>query len=705
MSQNRQEIQKRMIELADEIERHNRAYYVENVPLVTDREFDRLLAELVELERLHPEFADPNSPTQRVGGEPLKVFSQVQHSVPLMSLDNTYSPDELRQFVDRAERLLEGRKLDWVLEPKIDGVAVTLRYEQGQLLYGATRGDGRTGDDITQNLRTIRTIPFKLSGGSLQRGLRKKGHEQGGEGELFSADEISRSPMPHLPVLEIRGEVFMTRPTFEKLNAERQKRDDILFVNPRNAAAGTLKLLDSREVARRSLSIICYSIADIRGVDIRSHREALSLLESLGFPTPAKTWHCRDFDAMLRALTELDSYRKKLPYDTDGGVLKVDSHALRRELGQTSKAPRWAIAYKFEAEKAETRLLDIQIQVGRTGALTPIAILEPVFVSNTTVSRATLHNESEIARKDIRVGDTVIVEKAGEIIPAVIGVVMSKRPSDSKPFMFPRHCPVCGGEATRDKVAGEDGALVRCENLSCPAQIKRRIQHYASRGAMDIDGLGEAMVDQLVDIKLVHTIADLYDLTVERILECERMAQKSASNLYQAIQESRTREFWRVIFGLGIRHVGAASARSLARHFGDMEKLKSASLEQLFEVEDVGDVVAASIQDFFTKKDNLEVIARLEKAGVQMKSNSTDAGEAGSERLKGKIFVLTGTLATLTRDEASELIRRHGGAVKSSVSKNTSYVLAGEEAGSKLADARKLGVAVIDEAGLKALIE
>jgi DNA ligase (NAD+) len=695
-----QQAKKRIEELIAEIDKHNRAYYVDNAPTVSDREFDRLLQELISLEREYPDLASPHSPTQRVGGEPLKEFKQVQHRIPLMSLDNTYSYEELREFVTRAEKIVEGRAMTWVLEPKIDGVAVTLRYEHGELKYGATRGDGTVGDDITENLKTIRSIPLRIHGGSLKNEKPSKKRDTETP-ELFSTEGM-KGHLPQLPIFEARGEVYLSRAKFDEINKEKEKLGEALFVNPRNAASGTLKQLDSRIVASRGLSILFYNIAEIQGVELRSHQQAISLLRSLGFPTHSKIWVCQNIDQIEKALKELDTFRKTLPFDTDGGVLKVDAYIQQRELGHTSKAPRWAIAYKFESEKAETELLDIQIQVGRTGALTPVAILKPVFVSGSTVARATLHNDSEIARKDIRIGDSVIIEKAGEIIPAVISVVMSKRPANAKPFHMPKKCPVCGGEITRDVVAGEEGTLLRCENLSCPAQIKRRIQHYASRGAMDIEGLGEALVDQLVNGNLVHSIADIYDLKRDQIANLERMAEKSADNVLEAIETSKSRDLWRLIFGLGIRHVGAASARSLANHFGSMEKLKKATVEELFAVEDVGETVAQSIQDFFAKKDNLQTIDRLKAAGLKL--TAENVGKK-SDALAGQSFVLTGTLPSWSREEAGEKIRQAGGVVKSSVSKKTSYVVAGEEAGSKLEDAKKFGITVIDEAGLRKLLQ
>ncbi|MDD2708171.1 MAG: NAD-dependent DNA ligase LigA [Verrucomicrobiae bacterium] len=662
-----------MKELMAELERHNRAYYVEHSPSISDREYDRLLAELAVLEREHPESASPFSPTQKVGGAPLEAFASAAHRVPMMSLDNTYSPPDLREFVERAEKGLGGAAIDWILEPKIDGVAVSLRFEKGLFVRGATRGDGRKGDDITANLKTIRSLPLQLS--------------------------LANPP----EVLEVRGEVYMTRDGFRKLNYEREKGGETLFVNPRNAAAGTLKQLDSREVARRPLEILFYAVAEIEGAAPQSHREALALLREAGLPGHSRMWDCRSVEEIEAALMELDVFRRGLPYETDGGVLKVNSFAQQQQLGQTSKAPRWAIAYKFETEKAVTRLRNIEIQVGRTGVLTPVAVLEPVFVSGSTVSRATLHNEEEIARKDIRVGDVVVIEKAGEVIPAVVEVVMAKRSKDARRFVMPGQCPSCGGRVSKDVVGGEEGIMVRCENLSCPAQIKRRIQHYAARGAMDIEGLGEALVDQLVDLKLLRHIDELYDLTAEKLIQLDRMGNKSAGNLIEAIQQSRSRHLWRLLFGLGIRHVGAASARALSGHFGNLDSLKTAAVEDLTRVPDVGEIVARSIRDFFDKEDNLRTLERLKQHGLNFVAME-DEKPSSSGNLAGKTFVLTGALPAWSREEASEQIRRAGGTVSSSVSKKTAYVVAGEDAGSKLEKARQLGVAVLDETGLRKLL-
>ena len=698
------EIAARMRELEKELDRHNHAYYVEASPVISDPEYDRLMAELIELERAHADLVSENSPSRRIGGTPLPGFKPVAHRVPMLSLDNTYSLQELGGFVARAAKLLPEEKIEWVLEPKIDGVAVTLRYENGELACGATRGDGRTGDDVTANLRTIRSLPLTLRGGSLSR-PKKTAATKDLQGDLFAVGALDTSKTPNLPLIEVRGEVYMNRADFETLNHEREKRGEARFANPRNATAGTLKLLDSREVARRPLRIVFYGIAEARGVTVTRQSETLSLLASLGFPTPPRTWRCRTPEEIERSVGELATYRRELPFETDGGVLKADLLAQQRALGTTSKAPRWAIAYKFEAEKAETLLRAITVQVGRTGALTPVAELDPVLVSGSTVSRATLHNESEVARKDIRVGDTVVIEKAGEVIPAVLRFVPEKRPKDAKPFKMPARCPACGGNITRDLVGDEEGTLLRCENLSCPAQIKRRVQHYASRGAMDIEGLGESLVEQLVDGKLVRSIADLYDLSREGVSDLDRMAEKSADNLIQGIEESKARDLWRLIFGLGIRHVGAASARSLAEHFETLDRLRQATVEELIAVTDVGEVVARSLRDFFEKPDNLATLERLRKAGLAFETRNVKRETRNV--LDGKSFVLTGALPNLERDKAAEMIREAGGIVRSSVSKKTDYLVAGADPGSKLDEFRLLGLSddrLLDESALLRLL-
>jgi DNA ligase (NAD+) len=630
-----------------------------------------MLEELRELERVHPELAREDSPTRRIGESPSPEFLPHAHKVPMMSLDNTYSVDELKAFLQRVRKgLKEGAEVRWVVEPKVDGVAVTLIYERGKFVRGATRGDGSTGDDITSNLRTIRNLPLRLS------------------------------IQPRR--LEVRGEVYMIRKGFEQINREREKEGLPLFANPRNSAAGSLKQLDPRITARRPLAVVLYSIADIEGERVAFHHEALDLLRKAGLPGPAKDWRVCSDDEVIRAVEEVDQLRNKLPYDTDGAVVKLDSLSDQAALGMTSKSPRWAVAYKFESERARTRLLDIQVQVGRTGTLTPVAHLEPIKVAGSTVSRATLHNADEIERKDIRIGDMVVIEKAGEVIPAVVEVCKELRKGSEKKFKMPARCPACGGEVSREE--GEVAA--RCENLDCPAQLERRIQHFASRGAMDIDGMGEALVKQLVERKLVRGVADLYELRLQDLESLERMGEKSAANIVEALEQSKQRGLWRLIFGLGIRHVGATAARTLADHFGSMDTLSDAGVEELEAIHEIGPVMAASIADFFSKKENRKVVERLKKAGLHLEDRRSEiADRKVSQAVVGKTFVLTGTLPSLKREEASEMIRQAGGKVSSSVSKKTDYVLAGEEAGSKLEKAKELGIRVLDEVEFRKLLE
>ncbi|MBV9463378.1 MAG: NAD-dependent DNA ligase LigA [Verrucomicrobiae bacterium] len=658
---------RRIEELTEEVIKHNRLYYEEALPEVSDREYDRLLEELRELERKHPELARPDSPTRRVGGAPNREFAQVEHEVPMLSLENTYSAEELQEFLDRVKRGLGEEEPAWVIEPKVDGVAVSLQYRDGVFVRGATRGDGTRGDDISANLRTIRSLPLEL----------KKG--------------------PAL--LEVRGEVYMLRSGFEKLNKEREAEGLPVFANPRNSAAGSLKQLDSRITAKRPLGIVLYGVARLEGAGVRSQHEALERLEQWGLPGPAKFWKARADDQVFAAIEAVDAFRKTLPYDTDGAVVKLDQIEQQKKLGLTSKSPRWAVAYKFESEKAETRLLEIQVQVGRTGTLTPVAHLEPVFVAGSTVARATLHNADEIERKDIRIGDRVVIEKAGEVIPAVISVRKDLRTGREKKFRMPKECPICATPVSRE----EGEVAIRCENLSCPAQLERRIQHFASRGAMDIEGLGDALVKQLVARELVRDVADLYRLGLQDLESLERMAEKSAGNILAAIDESRSRDLWRLLFGLGIRHVGSTGARSLAAHFGSLDALAEAGADELLKVRDIGEVVADSIVDFFAKKANREVLERLRKAGVNFKAEKRAPAEGSS--LAGKTFVLTGTLPSMTREAATELIVAAGGKVSSSVSKKTHYVVAGSEAGSKLEKARQLGVEILDEPALRKLLE
>jgi DNA ligase (NAD+) len=651
-------------ELIEKIRKLDRAYYEEAQPLVSDQEYDTLYRELLDLEKAHPELPTVDSPSQRVGGAPLPHFVAVPHAIPMQSLDNTYSATELEAFVDRIQKSLEGEKLGFVIEPKIDGVAVSVRYEKGQLVQGLTRGDGQRGDDVTQNLRTIRKLPLSIKNKAA--------------------------------VLEVRGEVYYPQAAFAKLNQQREAEGEPLFANPRNAAAGTLKQLDSRLVAKRPLAIVLYGPGELQGVECTTQQEWLELIAKAGLPVPEKTWFCETKAELLSAVEELDLVRKRFSYATDGAVVKLNEWRLRNALGTTSKAPRWAIAYKYSAEKAVTTLESVTFQVGRTGAITPVAELKPVLLAGTTVKRATLHNFEEIKRKDIRIGDHVTVEKAGEVIPAVLGAVVEARTGTEKVIEPPKNCPVCETDL------GWDGIFLRCANPSCPAQTQRKIQHFAQRGAMDIHGMGESLVEQLVDAKLVKDPADLYELTLEQLSGLERMAEKSAQNVLDGIQASKKADLWRLIFGIGILHVGAGGARALASHFGSLENLSKATEEELYGVRDIGEVVAKSIVTWFGREGNGELVRRLHKAGVNMTAQQA-AARSGSKKLAGKTFVLTGTLSE-PREDIKERIIAAGGKVSSSVSKKTDYVVAGENAGSKLDDAQRLNVKVLDEAQLAELL-
>jgi DNA ligase (NAD+) len=659
--------EERIAALRAEIAEHNRRYYDEAAPTISDREYDRLYRELVDLETQFPRFVRPDSPTQRVGGAPLKAFSQITHRVPMLSLDNTYSEEEVGAFYRRMTKLLPNDKIPVVVEPKVDGVAVSLLYENGRLRYAATRGDGTTGDDITQNVRTIRSLPKQLKGDPPK-------------------------------VFEVRGEVFMTKKGFAKLNAERSEAGLAVFANPRNSAAGSLKQLDPAITAQRPLGIVLYGTGAVEGVELTHHSQLFSLLKRLGLPTSDRWWMAGSLEEILSAIHELEKVRHDFVYETDGAVAKVDDFRQRESLGMTAKAPRWAMAFKYEAERVETKLHDVLIQVGRTGTLTPVAALEPVFVSGSTVSRATLHNEEEIARKDIRIGDTVVIEKAGEVIPAVVGVRTDLRNGSEKKFRMPVKCPVCGS-----KVVKEEGQVaVRCVNVQCPAQRKRRIEHFASRGAMDIEGLGEAMVEQLVRHGLIADASDIYSLTNEQLVVLERMGDKSVANLLGAIERSKQQPLWRLLFGLGILHVGVSAARALAEHFPDLDALMAATGEELQRIPDVGEVVGKSIAQFFREPGNREMIKKLRKAGLRL-SSEPKAVAPNDSKIKGTTWVLTGTLSK-PREEIAEEIVRHGGKVSGSVSKKTSFVLAGEEAGSKLAKAKKLGIQIVEEAEFRKLL-
>jgi DNA ligase (NAD+) len=652
-------------ELVEKIRKLDRAYYEEAQPLVSDQEYDRIYRELLDLEAAHPELDISDSPSQRVGGAPLPHFTSVRHAIPMQSLDNTYSPSELEAFVDRVQKALEGEKISFQLEPKIDGVSVSVRYEKGKFVQGATRGDGQVGDDITANLRTIRNLPLEIKN--------------------------------RAPVLELRGEVYYPSVAFEKLNKQREAAGEATFANPRNAAAGTLKQLDSKLVAKRPLAIVLYGQGEVQGIECATQEDWFELLEKAGLPVPEKTYFAKDKAELLAHVEDMDRARKKFPYATDGAVVKLNEWRLRKALGSTSKAPRWAIAYKYSAEKAVTTLEGVTFQVGRTGVITPVAELKPVLLAGSTVARATLHNFEEIKRKDIRIGDHVNVEKAGEVIPAVLGAVLEARTGKEKAIVPPKECPACETELEWH------GIFLRCPNPSCPAQTQRRIQHFAQRGAMDIDGLGESLVEQLVDAKLAKDPADLYDLTLEQLAGLERMAEKSAQNVLDGIAASKKADLWRLIFGLGILHVGAGSARALASHFGSIEALSHATEEQLCEVRDVGEVVAKSVRHWFAQKENHKLIERLRRAGLNFTAQQISV-QAKAEKIAGKTFVITGTLSE-PREDVKERIIAWGGKVSGSVSKKTDYLVAGENAGSKLDDAQRLGVKVISERQLAELAE
>jgi DNA ligase (NAD+) len=666
MASEEHEAAKRVTQLRREIEEHNRRYHEEAAPTISDREYDELYRELSDLEKRFPKLAAADSPTQRIGGKPLKAFGQITHRVPMLSLDNTYSEEEVTDFYHRLERLLPNKKIPVVIEPKVDGVAVSLLYEKGELRYAATRGDGTVGDDITQNIRTIRAVPSRLKG-----------------------------DVPD--VLEVRGEAYLDKGGFAKLNAERREAGLPEFANPRNAAAGSLKQLDPAIAAKRPLGVVCYGTGLIEGLKLDRHSELFALLKKLGLPGSERWWLADSVEEILKAIHELDRIRRDFAYQTDGAVVKVDAFSQREILGFTAKSPRWAIAFKYEAERVETRLLDILVQVGRTGTLTPVAALEPVVVSGSTVSRATLHNEEEIERKDIRIGDTVLIEKAGEVIPAVVSVRTDLRTGREKKFKMPKHCPECGSAVVKD----EGQVAVRCVNSQCPAQVRRRIEHFASRGAMDIEGLGEAVINQLVQQKLLADVGDIYSLKGPALLELERMGEKSVANLLEAIERSKARPLWRLLFGLGILHVGVSASRALADHFPDLDAVRESSVEELQQIPDVGEVVGQSIHDFFREPHNLAVIEKLRKAGLRFEAEPKTAGAAPGFR--NTTWVITGTLSQ-ARDEIAELIRARGGKVSGSVSKKTSYVLAGEEAGSKLEKAKKLGVRVLDEAEFRKML-
>jgi DNA ligase (NAD+) len=668
----REKAETRIARLRDDIRRHEHLYYALGRPEISDQEYDALEGELRELEVLHPDLVTPDSPTQRVGERPSEDFPSFAHRVPMLSLDNTYSADELREFEERIFRVVGRREIAYAAELKIDGLSMALHYEGGRLVRAVTRGDGVRGDDVTPNARAIRAIPLVLHGS-------------------FVPSE-----------LEARGEVYFPRSRFEAMNREREESEEEPFANPRNAAAGTMKSLDARVVAKRGLDVFLYAIAHVKGASPRSQWEALLALRSWGLRTNPTSRRCQGLAEVLAFIEEWREKRASLEYEIDGVVIKVDDFALQQELGFTSKFPRWAIAYKYPAVQAATTVEAIEVQVGRTGKLTPVAHLAPVGLAGATVSRATLHNEEEIARKDVRVGDTVLIERGGEVIPKVVRVLEDKRPTDARPWSPPERCPVCGTPAVKQEGEVER----RCPNASCPAQLEERLKHFAGRKAMDIEGLGDAIVRQLVEKEMVRDFAGLYQLSLDDLgpLLAPKSKKKDwlgARNLLEGIEKSRSRELRRLLFGLGIRFVGERAATLLARHFRSLPALGEAPVEEIQAIHEIGPVVAESVHGWFRDPANQRVVERLKEAGLRF-----DEGEAapGSLSLQGKQIVLTGTLESLTRDEAKAEIEARGGRVTSSVSKKTSYVVAGSEAGSKLEKAKELGVPTLDETGFRALL-
>ena len=650
-----------MKQLRDYLNEQGYKYYVLDAPVIPDYEYDRLLRRLEDLEKEHPEEIVPDSPTQRVGGQTLEGFQQVRHDVPLESLQDVFSPEEVSEFTQRMEQALG--TVEYSVEPKVDGLSVALEYRNGEFYQGATRGDGRVGEDVTENLRTIRSIPMTLP--------------------------------EKLPRLIVRGEVYMARSVFEEINAQRELRGEALMANPRNAAAGSLRQLDPKIAAQRRLDIQVFNLQLAEGRTFTTHSETLEYLESQHFRViPHKTLH-----TVAQCQAEIDRIndeRMEYPFDIDGAVVKVNNLTDRAKLGSTAKNPKWAIAYKYPPEQKPSKVLDIVVQVGRTGVLTPKAVLEPVRLAGTTVTNATLHNQDYITEKDIRVGDTVIVQKAGEIIPEIVEVDFSKRPEGTVPYVLPQTCPVCGAPVSRD----EDGTAVRCTGAECPAQLLRNLVHFASRDAMDIDGLGPAVLQQMVDNGLVHTAADLYDLTVPQIAALDRMGQKSAENAVAAIEHSKQNDLSHLLYAFGIRQIGVKAARVLASRFHSFDALAAATEEELTEIDDIGAITARFLRQWLDSPQSQDLVRRLREAGVNLESVATQV----DDRFAGMTFVLTGSLDHFTRDEAAAMIEERGGKASSSVSKKTTYVVAGEAAGSKLKKANELGIPVLSEEEFLAML-
>lgn len=662
-----EEIHAEIQELRLEIERHNELYYQKNEVEIADFEFDKLLERLKELEAENPHLITPDSPTQRVGGRS-EGFKPFVHKVPMMSLDNSYNIEELRKFDERCQKLADGREFEYVAELKIDGLSVSLHYENGILVAGATRGDGVTGDDVLNNVKTIRSIPLKLT-------------------KDFPSE------------LEVRGEAFMPRSVFEEINAELDMQGEKTYANPRNFASGTLRQLDSAVVASRKLDMFPYDVWAGNQKPFATHEENFEWLAKNGFNVNPNREVCQNIDEVIEFCNKIETLRDSLDYDIDGVVVKVNQTQLQDEFGSTSKSPRWAISYKYPAMQATTKLNGITVQVGRTGALTPVAELEPVLLAGTVVSRASLHNEDEIKRHGIKIGDTVLIEKSGEIIPQVIKVIESKRDGSEQDYEFPTQCPVCNAEVLRP----EGEAVTRCTNPDCPAKIKARIAYFAARKAMDIEGLGSVLIETLVDQGLVKNVADLYSLEMETLAEFERMAEKSATNVIEQIKASKERGLQRLLFGLDIRHVGERYSKILANQFRSIENVAKATVEELDAIPEIGEKVAVSIFNFFQNPASQELIERLKNHGVKMEVDE-DSSANLDERFVGKTFVLTGKMENFTRNEAAKLIEERGGRVASSVSKNTDFVVAGESAGSKLTKAERLGVSILSENDFQELV-
>lgn len=657
------EASKRIEELRRLIRKHNYKYYVEANPDISDSEYDQLMSELQELEKNNPALITPDSPTQRVGEEPLNEFETVRHEVPMLSIDNTYSEQELRQFDARIKKLLETDQVEYTAERKVDGVAVSLIYINGTLIQALTRGDGTRGDDITQNIRTIRSLELVLD----------------------------HTEIPEKMIL--RGEVYMPRKQFDMLNTKRQEAGEPIFANPRNATAGSLKLLDSREVAQRNLDIVIYGVADAASFSCTTHHEVLTLLKSFGLKVNEPCVLCNTIDDVMQVCSQTLEERDRLAFDIDGMVVKVNRFDWQTSLGTTAKSPRWAIAYKFPAQQVTTKVHDIVIQVGRTGILTPVAYLEPVLVAGSTVSKASLYNKDEIEKKDIRINDTVLIEKGGDIIPKVVKVITAKRTGKEKKFIFPDTCPICGGKVVqlRDEVA------LRCENISCPAQLKRRIEHFASRDAMNIEGLGESLINQLVERKIVTNVADLYRIDVMTLSSFEKMGMKSAENIRAALQKSKQEaDLSRLIHGIGIPHVGLKLSEVLASYFRSMDNLMQANQEELLAIPDIGEIVAEAITGFFKDKHNRVVIEQLRDEGLKFESQEQN-NQIADNPFFNRTVIFTGSLERHTRSEASDLVKQRGGKITSSVSKSVDYVIAGNDPGSKYDKALKLGVTILSE--------